>query len=260
MDMDQGLEKYFPLRGKVAVITGGYRGIGLAMAEVYAEAGVNLALVARNLAGCQAASQRLQKEYGVKTMGRSMDVRDTQLVNRTIQEIAREFGRIDILVNCAGVAGSEKPVLKMTDEDLDDIMNINFRGTFLASRAAAQIMVKQKSGHIINIASILGKIAVRNMVGYCASKAGVIQLTRVLALELMRDNVQVNALCPGYFLTDLNREFFESETGKAFVKKMIPMNRIGKVEELKSIALYLATCPSFMTGAEIYMDGGHSIV
>jgi len=119
---------------------------------------------------------------------------------------------------------------------------------------------RQKSGKIINVSSILGKVAARNMTGYCASKAAVIQLTRVMALELMRDNIQVNAICPGYILTDFNQSFFESDIGKALVKKMIPMNRVGEVNELKSLALYLATCPAFMTGSEIYIDGGHTIV
>ena len=98
------------------------------------------------------------------------------------------------------------------------------------------------------------------MVGYCASKAAVIQLTRVLALELMHDNIQVNALCPGYFKTNFNADFFESEVGKGMIKKMIPMNRVGQLDELRSTALYLATCPAFMTGSEIYIDGGHTIV
>ena len=190
----------------------------------------------------------------------SMDVRDSKLVDRVVQDIADEFGRIDILVNAAGIPGSEKPVIKMTDEDLDEVMNVDFRGTFLVSRAVAQIMVKQKSGKIINVSSILGKISARNMTGYCASKAAVLQLTRVMALELMRDNIQVNAMCPGYILTDFNRNFFESETGKGLIKKMIPMNRVGQVDELKSLALYLATCPAYMTGSDIYIDGGHTIV
>ena len=253
-------EKLFCMEGKVAFITGGYRGIGLALAETYAEAGANVAIVARNLPRCQAVAERLQNDYAIKAAGKSMDVRDSKSVDRIVQEIAHEFGRIDVLVNCAGIPGSEKPVIRMTDEDLDEVMNVDFRGTFLVSRAVAQIMVGQKSGKIINVSSILGKISARNMTGYCASKAAVLQLTRVMALELMRDNIQVNAICPGYFLTDFNASFFESETGKSLIKKMIPMNRVGQVDELKSLALYLATSPAFMTGSEIYIDGGHTIV
>jgi NAD(P)-dependent dehydrogenase (short-subunit alcohol dehydrogenase family) len=188
-----------------------------------------------------------------------MDVHKTEIVNRVVQEIMDEFGNINILVNSAGVSGSEKPVLQMSDEDMDDVMNVDFRGLFLVSRAVGKSMAARKSGKIINISSVLGKLAARNMAGYCASKAAVIQLTRVMALELIRDNIQVNALCPGYFLTEFNREFFNSEAGKSMVKKMIPINRVGNIEELRSTALYLATCPSFLTGAEIYVDGGHTI-
>ena len=253
-------EKLFSLEGKVALITGGYRGIGFTVAETYAEAGADLAIVARNLFGCREAAEKLQNSYGIKATAKSMDVRDSRSVDRVVQEIADEYGRIDILVNCAGIPGSEKPVIRMTDEDLDEVMNVDFRGTFLVSRAVAQIMVRQKSGKIINVSSILGKISARNMTGYCASKAAVLQLTRVMALELMRDNIQVNVVCPGYFLTDFNQSFFESEKGKGLIKKMIPMNRVGQVNELKSLALYLATSPGFMTGSEIYIDGGHTIV
>jgi NAD(P)-dependent dehydrogenase (short-subunit alcohol dehydrogenase family) len=253
-------DKLFSMEGKVALITGGYRGIGLTIAETYAEAGAHVALVARNQAGCQAAASKIAEKYGVKGIGKSMDVHDSTVVDRVVQEIVDELGKIDVLVNCAGIPGSEKPVLKMTDQDLDDVMNVDFRGTFLVSRAVGRHMAQQKSGKIINVASILGKIAARNMIGYCASKAAVIQLTKVMALELMRDNVQVNALCPGYILTDFNKDFFASDAGKGLIKKMIPLNRVGELDELKSTVLYLATCPGFMTGAELYIDGGHTVV
>jgi len=254
------LERLFSLKGKTVLVTGGYKGIGRAMAETYAEAGADVAVVARNLLGCQEAAREIAAKFGVKAIGKSLDVNDSKMVDRVVQEIVSELGRIDILVNSAGIPGSEKPVLKMTDADMDEVMNVDFRGTFLVSRAVSQVMIKQKGGKIINVSSILGKIAARNMAGYCASKAAVIQLTRVMALELLRDNIQVNALCPGYILTEFNRDFFESEAGKGLVKKMIPLNRVGTLDELKSTALYLATCPSFMTGAELYIDGGHTII
>jgi NAD(P)-dependent dehydrogenase (short-subunit alcohol dehydrogenase family) len=254
------LERLFSLKGKTALVTGGYKGIGRAIAETYAEAGADVAVVARNLLGCQEAAREIAATFGVKAVGKSLDVNDSKMVDRVVQEIVGELGRIDILVNSAGIPGSEKPVLKMTDTDMDEVMNVDFRGTFLVSRAVAQVMIKQKAGKIVNVSSILGKIAARNMAGYCASKAAVIQLTRVMALELLRDNIQVNALCPGYILTEFNRDFFESEAGKGLVKKMIPLNRVGTLDELKSTALYLATCPTFMTGAELYIDGGHTII
>ena len=254
------LERLFSLKGETALITGGYKGLGLMFSETYAEAGADVAIVARTLDKCQEVARDIERKYGVRAIGLSMDVHDTESVNGVVQQVVDELGKIDILVNCAGVAGSEKPVMKMTDEDLDDVMNVDFRGTFLACRAAAGEMIKQKRGKIINVASLLGKISARNMSGYCASKAAVIQLTRVLALELMRDNVQVNVLCPGYILTEFNRGFFESNAGEGLIKKMIPLNRVGDLEELRSSALFLATCPAFLTGTELYIDGGQGIV
>ncbi len=253
------LERLFSLKGKVAFVTGGYKGIGRMFAETYAEAGADVAIVARNLEGCQAAARDIAEKFGVKAIGRSMDVHDSKVVDSVVQEVMDEFGKIDILVNNAGVTGSERPVLKMSDGDMDDAMNVDFRGVFLTSRAVAKFMAERKSGKIINVSSILGKIAARNMAGYCASKAAVIQLTRVMALEFIRDNIQVNTLCPGCFLTEFNRDFFSSDAGKNMIKKMIPINRVGDLDELKSTVLYLATCPAFVTGTEICADGGHSV-
>jgi NAD(P)-dependent dehydrogenase (short-subunit alcohol dehydrogenase family) len=252
-------EKLFTLKGKTALITGGYRGIGLTFSETYAEAGADLIITARSLQGCQGAAKEIADKYGVKAVGKAMDVHNSNVVNSVVQDIVKEFGKIDILVNCAGIPGNQRPVHEMTDQDLDDVLNVDFRGTFLASRAVAQVMIQQKSGKIINISSIMAKITARNLAGYSASKAAVNMLTRAMALELMRYNVQVNVLMPGYFLTPFNKEFFETETGKNLIKKMIPMNRVGNVDELKSTALYLATCPAFLTGAEIIIDGGHTI-
>jgi len=254
------IEQLFSIEKKVSVITGGYKGLGLIIAETYAAAGANVVLTARNVVGCRLEAEKIRNKYGVKTIGKCMDVTDSNSVDRVIHEIVDEFGTIDILVNSAGIPGCEKPVLKMNDEDLDEVMDVNFRGTFLVARTVAQTMAKRRSGKIINVSSIMGKISARNMAGYCVSKAAVNQLTKIMALELMGYNIQVNALCPGYFLTNLNKEFFESEVGNKMIERMIPMKRIGQLDELKSTALYLATCPAFMTGAEIYIDGGHTIV
>ena len=257
---DVMFQRLFSLKGKTALITGGYKGIGRLFADTYAEAGADVAVVARNLEGCQRAAEDIRHHFKVKSLGKAMDVHTADEVDRVVLEVIEEFGKIDILVNSAGISGSQKPVLKMTEEDMDDIMTVDFRGIFLTSRTVARHMSRNKSGKIINISSILGKLAARNLSGYCASKGAVIQLTKVMALELMRDNVQVNVLCPGYFLTDFNREFFDSDAGKNLIQKMIPIKRVGNLEELRSTALYLATGPAFLTGAEIYIDGGHTIV
>jgi len=253
------LETLFSLRNKTALITGGYRGIGLLFAETYAEAGANVVLAARNREGCMSSARALETKYGVKALGLAMDVNDTQTVDSAIEEVTGKFGTIDILVNSAGISGNQKPVVEMTDADLDEVMNVDFRGTFLVSRAVSREMIKSGSGKIINVASVLGKVAARYMSGYCCSKAAVISFTKVLALELLRHNIQVNALCPGYFVTEFNRDFLSSEAGKGMIKKMVPTGRPGELEELKSTALYLATCPPFLTGSEIYIDGGQTL-
>ena len=253
------LKTLFSLKGKSALIVGGSRGIGRIMAETYAEVGADIALAARNQDSCRATAEDISCRFGVQALPKAMDVRDSVMVNSVVRDVIEEFGKIDVLVNSAGVVGSEKPAIEMTDEDIDEVMEIDFRGTFFVSRAVAKEMVKRQSDRIINVASIMAKICTRNIAGYCASKAAVVQLTRVMALELVRDNIQVNVLCPGYFLTDFNRGFLETKNGRDFVRRMIPINRAGDVNELRSTALYLATCPPFLTGAELYVDGGHTI-
>jgi len=251
----------FSLKGKTALITGGYKGIGLAISEIFAEAGAKLALAARSGNFCKSTAASIETQFGVEAYGLALDVQNSHQINRAVEEIIARFGTIDILVNCAGIDSSHKPFMDITEEDMNHVMKINFFGTFLVSKAVVREMIKQKSGKIINVASILGKVAAASMVDYCVSKSAMIQLTRVMALDLVRYNIQVNTLCPGYFLTDINRKYFESDpTAEKFIRKAIPMNRIGRVDELKSSALYLATCPSFLTGTEIYVDGGTTIV
>ena len=249
----------FDLTGKVAIVTGGYHGIGKAIAEGLAEAGADIVICARNYDRCVDACAEIEK-MGVKALPIRCDIRKTEEVGDLVTHTVREMGKINILVNNAGVGGSEKPILKMSDEDWDDVIEIDLRGAFICSRAAAEEMIKQGGGKIINVASILGFITTANMSAYCASKGGMIQLTKVMALEFIRYNIQVNALCPGYFLTPMNRKLFESETGKRIIQKNIPMGRIGKCEELKGTAIYLASSATdFMTGSCIIVDGGQML-
>jgi NAD(P)-dependent dehydrogenase (short-subunit alcohol dehydrogenase family) len=170
------------------------------------------------------------------------------------------MGRIDILVNNAGVGGSEKSILKMSEEDWDYAVDIDLKGAFLCARAVVPEMIRQGGGKIVNVASIAAMIGMPNMSAYCASKGGMVQLTKVMALEFIRHNIQVNALCPGYFLTPMNQKFFESEVGQKVIQRNIPMNRAGRVEELKGTAVYLASAATnFMTGSCIVIDGGQTI-
>lgn len=246
----------FDLTGKVAIVTGGYQGIGRGIAEGLAEAGSDVVVCARSYDRCAEACAEIQK-FGVKTLPIQCDVTKTEEIEALVSETVNRMGKVNILVNNAGVGGNERPVIEMSDEDWDYSVNIDLRGAFLCSREAAKEMIKQGGGKIINVSSVYGLTPVANMSAYCASKGGLLQLTKVMALELIRFNIQVNAICPGYFLTPMNRELFESETGKKVIKRSIPMGRLGNPDELKGTAIYLASSATdFMTGSAIVIDGG----
>ncbi len=246
----------FDLTGKVAVVTGGYHGIGRALAEGLAEAGADIVICARNYDRCVKTCDEI-KNMGVKTLPIKCDIRKVDEVKNLVEQTIQRMGKINILINNAGVGGSEKPIIDMLDEEWDDVINIDLKGAFICSRAVVKEMIKQGGGKIINVASIMAFITTANMSAYCASKGGMVQLTKVMALEFIKYNIQVNALCPGYFLTPMNRRLFESETGKRIIQKNIPMGRIGKCEELRGTAIYLASSATdFMTGACIIVDGG----
>lgn len=260
MNHEKNANKFFDLSTKVAIVTGGHSGLGKGMAEGLAEAGADIVIAARRFERCQEVAAEIESKTGVKCLPVKCDVSKTDEANNLVETTIREFGKIDILVNNAGVSGSEKPIIEMSDEEWDKTLNINLRGIFVCSRAAAKEMKKQNGGKIINVASVMGLIASRNLGDYCASKGGLIQLTKVMALELSKFNIQVNVICPGYFLTPLNTEFFSTEAGKALVQKNIPVRRLGDVEELKGITIYLASSASnFTTGATIVVDGGQTI-
>ena len=249
----------FDLSGKVAVVTGGHSGIGKGIAEGLAEAGADLVVCARRFDRCQQACAEMEK-LGVKCLPVKCDVTSTDEVNSLIETTVKELGKVDILVNSAGTGEREKPVVELSDDDWDYSIDIDLKGPFLCSRAAAKEMIKQGGGKIINIASVAATLAIRNMSPYCAAKAGLVQLTRVMASELVRQNIQVNAIAPGYFLTPMNEAMFASEVGEKIIKRNMPMGRLGKVEELKGIAIYLASpASSFTTGAFFVIDGGQSL-
>ena len=251
---------YFDLNGKAAIITGGATGIGRGIAEGLADAGSGIVLAARRLDACKAACEEIRGRTGVKTLPLQCDVTKKADIDRLVRETEKEFGRIDILVNNSGIGGSEKPILEMGDADWDSVINTNLNSVFFLSRAVAGHMANRgEGGKIINVASIGGIFAVRNMSAYCASKAACLQLTKVMALEWVRHNIQVNAILPGYFETPMNTQFFSSDTGKGIIQKKIPIKRIGQIEELRGVAVLLAsTASSFMTGSAIVVDGGQT--
>ncbi len=254
------ISEIFNLNGKVAIVTGGYKGIGSVFSRVLSEAGAIVVIAARNENACKKLAKDLEEKNDTKAVGAYLDVGKKGSVKELVSYVEKEYGRIDILVNAAGISGVEKPTVELTEEEFDQTFNVDFKGTLFCSQEVAKVMMKQKSGRIINVSSVGGKFAIPYLAAYSVSKAGVLQLTKAMALELGRYNIQVNALCPGYFLTDMNKDFFESERGKQYIKERIPLRRVGKLEELESTVLYLATAPPFLTGTEITIDGAQSII
>jgi NAD(P)-dependent dehydrogenase (short-subunit alcohol dehydrogenase family) len=251
---------YFDLTGKVAIISGGATGIGRGIAEGLAEAGASLVIAARRLEKCEKTCKEIGEKTGVKTAALRCDITNVDEIEALVNDVIGTFGQIDILVNNSGIGGSEKPVLKMSDEDWDSVLDTNLKGVFLLSRAVVSRMVEQtQGGKVINVASIGGVLGWPNMSAYCASKGGCIQLTKVMAMEWIRHNIQVNAILPGYFETPMNTEFFASEAGQKVIKNNIPMRRLGQTEEIKGVAILLASeASSFMTGSAVVVDGGHT--
>jgi len=245
----------FSLQGKKAFVSGASRGLGRQMALTMAEAGADVALAARNLEGLKETAA-LIKKMGREAVVCPMDISKLEDIDRAVEAAVKTFGRVDILINNSGIAG-ESPVAEMTPEKWDRVMDVNLRGHVFCTKAIGRHMIKNQYGKIINIASIVGIMPVVYNSPYAAAKAGLILLTKTLALEWARYNIQVNALCPGYFLTDLNRDFFQTPAGQKVISR-IPMRRLADVKEIRGATLLLASdASSFITGSVLVVDGGH---
>ncbi|MBI4595166.1 MAG: glucose 1-dehydrogenase [Candidatus Tectomicrobia bacterium] len=249
----------FKLDGKVALVTGGGRGLGKSMAQSLAEAGADLILVSRQLKILEEAAHEMEL-LGRRALPIAADITKYDEVERATRQALDYFGKIDILVNNSGM-GVEKTVLELTPEDWDNVLDLNLKAVFLCCKSVGAHMVNRREGKIINISSMFAFIASTSISSYCASKGGMVQLTKALALEWARYNIQVNALCPGYFITDLNRDFFNSEKGKDYAKQRVPMRRLGDPAELGGMLVYLASpASSYVTGAAFVIDGGQTVM
>lgn len=239
------------LSGRRALITGASSGFGAHFARVLVRSGAQVVLAARRVSALEA----LVAELGDQAQASELDVRNPA----SIDALWDRVGAVDILVNNAGVTLT-RPLLDQDESDWNDIVDTNLKGAFLVARGAArQMKAAGLGGSIINIASILGLRQAGQVSTYAISKAGLVQMTKVMALELARYDIRVNALCPGYIDTPLNRDFWETEAGKALIRR-IPQRRIGNLEDLDGPLLLLASDASrFMTGAEIAVDGGHLV-
>ena len=248
---------WYDLSGRVALVTGASKGLGRTIAESLAGAGATVALVSRTRDDLEAVAAALTATGG-RAVAVTADVTDETSIADMVAQVLEHCGQIDILVNNAGV-GETGAVVEMDTSRWDWVMEINVRGPMLCCKHVGPHMLQRRRGKVINVASVMASRVARYMAAYAASKAALVQFTRTLALEWIRHNVQVNALCPGYFLTDMNAEFFASERGKRFASEL-PIGRLGDPAELAGAAVFLASdATSYVTGTTLYVDGGHSL-
>ena len=246
----------FRIDGKVALVTGGARGLGRTMATALAQAGATIAIAARTLPSCQEAAAGISAETGREAKAFAVDVTSAGDVDRLVAAVEAELGPIDILVNNAGT-NIRGPVEQFSEADWDTVVDTNLKGPFLCARAIGPRMVRRGWGRVVNMGSVLGAIALPGRAPYCSSKAGIINLTRVLALEWAGTGVTANAICPGAFGTELNRPLLDDPVKyKQFVSR-IPMGRWGEVEEVSGAVVFLASnASSYVTGSALFVDGG----
>ena len=246
------------LAGQVALVTGASGGLGAHFARVLAAAGAQVAVAARRREACEAVCTDIVASGG-DAVAVALDVADAASVRAAVADVAARLGRLDIVVNNAGIAATT-PLLDVEESAWDGILDTNLKGAFLVAQAAARQM--RDAGHggaIVNVASILAERVASQVGPYAASKAGLAHLTRAMALEWARHGIRVNALCPGYIETDINRGFFATEAGQAMIRR-IPQRRVGRPEDLDGPLLLLCgPAGAFMTGAAIAVDGGHLI-
>jgi NAD(P)-dependent dehydrogenase (short-subunit alcohol dehydrogenase family) len=246
----------FRLTNKRALITGGSKGLGKVMAIALAQAGADIAICSRTPADCRAAADEIASVTGRRTCIVTADVTVDADVQRLVDHVERDLGPIDILINNAGI-NIRGAAGELSESDWDAVIDTNLKGPFLCARRVGPAMAKRGWGRIINMGSILSVIGIAGRAPYASAKAGIVNLTRVLALEWATSGVTVNAICPGPFATDMNKPLLgDPEKYRAFVAK-IPMGRWGELHEIAGAALFLASdASSFVTGSALFVDGG----
>jgi len=238
------------LESKTAMITGGASGIGAGIARKFSQSGARVAICDIDAQ----AGEKTAQELGANVSFYALDIANESSVNTAVDAIARDLGRIDILVNNAGIT-NDKLILRMTESDWDRVLKINLTGTFLVTRAVAKYMLKQRSGRIVNIASVIGIIGNAGQANYAASKAGIIGFTKSCAKEFASRNITVNAIAPGFIQTRMTETL--PEAAKNAYLKNIPLNRFGTPEDVANLARFLASDDAaYITGHVVNLDGG----
>ena len=246
----------FSLVGRTALVTGGSKGLGYAMAEALASAGANVAICSRTPGEAETAAAQLSAGTDVAVKGYAADVTDASSVNTLVSQVNADFGCIDILINNAGV-NVRKPTLELEESDFDYVMDVTVKGSFLCSQAVLGGMIERKWGRIVMLGSIMSHVSIAGRTAYASAKTAVLGMTRALALEGAPHGVTVNCLCPGVFATPMNLPLMNDAAAyQAFLSK-IPMGRWAQPEELGGVILFLCSdASSYMTGADLKVDGG----
>ncbi|OGV64395.1 MAG: 2-deoxy-D-gluconate 3-dehydrogenase [Lentisphaerae bacterium RIFOXYB12_FULL_65_16] len=246
----------FRLDGRSAVVTGGSRGLGRAMALAFCQAGASVLVCSRHAEEACAVAADIAKATGQRCDGLGADVANPAEVQSIAEMAAERFGRIDVWANSAGI-NIRHLVEEFPIDEFDRILDVNLRGTWLCCRAVAPILKKQKSGSVINVGSALSVIGLAERTAYCASKAGVLGMTRTLALEWAPFGVRCNAICPGPFLTEINAAIASDPTKAQAVVGQTALKRWGELHEIQGAALFLASeASSYVTGSALFVDGG----
>lgn len=251
----------FDLTGRVVVVSGASSGLGAQMARGYAAQGADLVITARRLEKLESLAEEI-RAMGVKCLPLKCDVTDSAMVDEVAAKVEAEFGKVDVLVNCAGSA-KNAGVLEMTNDEWDFTISTDMTSVFYVTRAFANIMKKNNYGRIINIASMYGLVGnpAIDTVAYHASKGGVVNFTRAVAAELAKYNITCNAICPGYFATELTEDTLNTEQFTAYMKATVPLGRYGKAGELNAGAVFLASDEaSYVTGVILPIDGGYTAI